>query len=90
MGLTLSFIIGSSTTILEALAADDYDLMYDNITKEADFSFHLQPKDLQTLSICASNFNAKNQMGLREQMKLLLNDKEKGLFSVERVWVEYI
>jgi len=90
MGLTLSFITASSSAIiLEAFKDDDYDLFDDNIIKEADFSLHLKPRDLQILSLCASEFNAKKPMNLRKQMTLLLDDEEKGLFEIESKWVSY-
>lgn len=62
MGLTLSFIMGSSAMILNALQSDDYDLFYNEIDEEADFSLQLQPKDIETLSVCASEFNGNKPM----------------------------
>ena len=90
MGLTLSFVTGSSTIILDALKSDDYDLFYDNIIKEADFSLHLSPRDLQILSLCAAEFNAKSPLNLREQMAPLIDQNDKGLFSIEEKWVYYM
>ena len=91
MGLTLSFITtDSSTIILDALKDDDYDLFEDNIIKEADFSLHLKPIDLQILSLCASEFNAGPSLNLRKQMTPLLDQNDKGLFSVDSKWVFYM
>ena len=90
MSLTLSFITGSSTVIVEAFENDDYDLFYDSIEKEADFSLHIQPRDLQILSLCASEFNGKKPLNLKKQMTVLLDEEEKGLFSIDNKWVDYI
>ena len=90
MSLTLSFITGSTAVILESLKNDDYDLFDENVSKEADFSFHLQPRDLQILSLCAAEFNAQKPLNLRKQMTVLIDNEDMGLFSMDNKWVEYI
>ena len=90
MGLTLSFIMGSSAMILNALQSDDYDLFYNEIDEEADFSLQLQPKDIETLSVCASEFNGNKPMSFRKQIAVLLDDEDKGLFLISDRWINYI
>ena len=60
MGLSLIFCAGSQAEdtkgMLEALEAADYQALNQRMARKADFSLHLFPRDLQTLSECAAAF----------------------------------
>ncbi|AFM39428.1 hypothetical protein Desaci_0360 [Desulfosporosinus acidiphilus SJ4] len=91
MGLTLEFLLGNDKLIRKASKNLDFDL-FDQpgcIIKKADFSLHLAPKDLNSLSISASKFNNLNPITLREYLVLIVNERDYGLFQVANNWINY-
>jgi hypothetical protein len=91
MGLTLEFLLGNDKKIIKAAKKLDYDLFDEPscILKKADFSLHISPKDLNTLSLAASKYNNHTPLDLREQLILIVNKADHGLFGINNRWVEY-
>jgi predicted GTPase len=91
MGLTLEFLLGNDKKIIKAAKKADYDLFDETgcILNRADFSLHITPKDLNTLSMVASKYNNLSPLGLREQLVLIINEVDHGLFGINSKWIEY-
>lgn len=92
MGLTLEFLIGDDKKIIKGVKDIDFELLDDEhcITKKADFSLHISPKDLNTLSITLSTFNKLKPMGVRENLYLIIDEADYGLFWIDEKWVNYV
>jgi hypothetical protein len=89
MGLTLEFLLGNDEKIVEAITEFDLDKLDENVTQRADFSLHLTPNDLNTLSLSASKFNQKKPISLREFLEVIVNEEDYGLFKINHDWVSY-
>ena len=91
MGLSLVFLIGKERKIIRAIKKLDYSILDNPISvhKEADFSFHLQPKDLNELSKAIGNNTNQTPLELRPFLKVLIDEIDHGLLSVDPVWVKY-
>ena len=58
MGLTLEFLIGDEDRLIEAVNDLDFDLLDSSVTDRADFTLHIEPRDLDTLSEVSSTLSA--------------------------------
>lgn len=87
MGLSLQFLIGAPKEMLDALSECDYDKI-DLLTEmKADFSLHLQPRDLQTLSDCAAKFTKKSLKPFRTALVCYFDEADRGYFIIDDDWV---
>ena len=90
MGLSLQFLIGAPKELLDALTECDYDRI-DLLTEiKADFSLHLQPKDLQILSDCAAKFTKKFLKPFRTALVCYFDESDRGYFLLHDDWVSAI
>jgi hypothetical protein len=89
MGLTLEFLLGNDEMIIEAIQEFDLDKLDENVTERADFSLHLTPNDLNTLSLAASKFNQQNPSSLREFLEVIVDEEDYGLLCIHNEWVRY-
>lgn len=90
MGLTLYFLVGPPKEILDALSDCDYAKLSRLTEKGADFSLHLQPKDLQTLSDCAAQYSSQPLKPFRAALVCYFDEADRGYFLVEDEWVNTI
>jgi len=90
MGLTLKFLAGAPKGVLDAISEYDYAKLDRLTEKEADFSLHLQPKDLQTLSDCAASFTSRFLKPFRTALVCYLDEEDRGYFLVNDDWVEAV
>lgn len=92
VGLTLEFLLSNhDLKIIEAAKDLDF-VILDNtsyVPKRADFPLHLAPKDLDTLSLIASQYNQQGPTGMRLHLDLIVNKEDHGLFRVSNTWLEY-
>lgn len=88
MGLVLQFLVGDPKGILNALSAADYEKLSGLTEERADFSLHLQPKDLQTLSDCAAQYAGQLLKPLRSALVCYLDEADRGYFLVDDDWVD--
>ena len=90
MGLTLQFAIGMAEQIIEAVANDDFDFL-DHLETEkrlADFSLHLQPKDLDTLVNLIAISTKSPVKSLREHLLFdqpCVDEPDKGAIKVSPI-----
>lgn len=91
MGITLEFLIGNDEKIIEASKELDIDIFDEAgcIIKRADFSLHITPNDLNTLSFVAAKLNKQKAISLRDNLDLLIDEPDHGLFKVNHSWVKY-
>ena len=91
MGLTLQFLLGNVAEIENAIVSVDLEWLYDPsvIIKQADISLHIIPKDLDLLSRQLGVVSALDSMDLRPHMKVIFDEKDRGLLAVDKAWVEY-
>lgn len=70
MGLSLQFVIGNRTEILNAIRQFDFDFIekLESENKLADFSLHLIPNDLNLLVNSANEALDETPFGLRENL----------------------
>lgn len=70
MGLSLQFVCGNSAEILHAVDTDDFDFIesLESNNKLADFSLHLEPRNLDTLIQVVSAATKIEVSGLREHL----------------------
>lgn len=88
MGLSLEFLIGPPKEMLDALTECDY-VELDRLTeKKADFSLHLQPRDLQMLSDCAASHTGQPLKPFRGALICYLDEADRGYFLVHDDWVD--
>lgn len=94
MGLSLIFCAGGQAEdtkkMLEALEAADYQALNQRMARKADFSLHLLPRDLQTLSECAAAFSSREAAPFREGLTCYFDAEDRGFFIVSEVWEQYI
>ena len=94
MGLSLIFCAGSQTddtkNMLDALEAADYQTLNQRMARKADFSLHLIPRDLQTLSECATAFSSHKAVPFREGLTCYFDAEDRGFFIVSEEWEQYI
>jgi hypothetical protein len=92
MGLTLKFYIGDEPKLTEALRDADYRKLKDPgvILAEADFALHLEPRDLNMLSVEMGKVMGVLTMDLRSQLSVVVDKKDRGLLRVSKEWVAYV
>lgn len=88
MGISLRFLVGAPKEILNALADINYDKLDSLIEKEADFSLHLQSKDLQIFSDCAAQYTNQFLKPFRSALVCYLDEVDRGYFLVHDDWVD--
>lgn len=93
MGLSLIFCAGEQAEdtkkMLEALETADYQALNQRMARKADFSLHLRPKDLQTLSECAAAFSSQTAAPFREGLTCYFDAEDRGFFIVSEEWEKY-
>jgi hypothetical protein len=93
MGLTLKFLAGDEHVLTEVFRGEEwykYDVTNpDAVLAEADFSLHLQPRDLNFLSIEVGGITGAEPMDLRSHLSLGVDEKHRGLLRVSKAWVAY-
>lgn len=94
MGLTLEFYVGDPEVIGPAVAEADFDLLYksDVVKKRADFSLHIQPKDLDTLSLQVADMLGQSPVLLQESLGDAIggDESDHGAFLVASEWVSQV
>lgn len=90
MGLSLEFLVGAPKEILDALSECDYAKITQFTEKKADFSLHLQPKDLQTLSDCAAQFTSQPLKPFRTALVCYFDEVDRGYFLLNDDWVDAV
>ena len=94
MGLSFIFCAGSQTddtkNMLDALEAADYQTLNQRMARKADFSLHLIPRDLQTLSECATAFSSHKAVPFREGLTCYFDAEDRGFFIVSEEWEQFI
>lgn len=94
MGLSLIFGAGKTADdtkkMLDALEAADYQSLDKLMAQKSDFSLHLVPRDLQTLSECAAVFSSAQTAPFREGLTCYFDAEDRGFFIVSEEWEEYI
>lgn len=88
MGLSLQFLIGSPKEMLDALSECNYVGLNRLTEKKADFSLHLQPRDLQMLSDCAASYAVQPLKPFRTALTCYLDEADRGYFLVHNDWVD--
>jgi hypothetical protein len=92
MGLTLEFLVGDAEKMAEAMRECDYELFDDPecVSLRADFSLHLEPRDLNSLSHQLAEFVGQAPMELRPHLSVCVDEVDRGLLLVGREWVSYV
>ena len=94
MGLSLIFCAGSQADdtkkMLDALETADYQALNQRMARKADFSLHLVPRDLQTLSECAAVFSSRKAVPFREGLTCYFDAEDRGFFIVSEEWEQYM
>lgn len=92
MGLTLEFYLGDKAKIHQAFINVDIECLYDSevVHKKADFSLHIQPKDLNLLSHAFAESTGLAPLSLRDHLDVLVDEIDLGLLEVDTAWVNYI
>jgi len=93
MGLTLQFAIGKAEQIIEAVKNDDFDYLdqLESLNRRADFSLHLQPKDLDTLVNLVTSSTITPINSLREYLlfeQFCVDEPDKGAIKVSPVIIQ--
>jgi hypothetical protein len=91
MGLTLEFYVGDPEAIGPAVAEADFDTLYQSgiVKMRADFSLHIQPKDLDTLSVEIAGLQKQPPVLLQESLGDAIggDESDHGAFLVASEWV---
>jgi hypothetical protein len=92
MGLSLEFLSGHQQDIVSALEDADLERLYDDsVTKaKADFSFHLEPDDLNLLSLSIGKHSRQEPLELREYLTVLVDEPDFGALAVSEIWLAYV
>ncbi len=88
MGLSLQFLIGPPKEMLDALSECNYAGLDRLTEKKADFSLHLQPRDLQMLSDCAASYASQPLKPFRAALTCYLDEPDRGYFLIQNDWVD--
>ena len=91
MGFTLKFLAGEADALTEAFRGETYYKFDDPavILAEADLSLHLEPRDLNLLSLEAGALAALPPTDLRSHLTVGVDDRDHGLLYVSAEWVAY-
>lgn len=60
------------------------------IVAEADLSLHIEPRDLNMLSMEAGRLTAQSPIDLRSQLTRGVDERDRGLLYVSKQWVSYM
>ena len=94
MGLTLEFYMGDPDAIGPAVEQADFDTLDKSgiVKARADLSLHIQPKDLDTLSIEAAGLLGQRPVLLQESLGDAIggDETDHGAFLVSSDWVSQI
>ena len=94
MGLTLEFYMGDPDAIGPAIEQSDFDALDKSgiVKARADLSLHIQPKDLDTLSIEAAGLVGRRTVLLQESLGAVIggDETDHGAFIVSSDWVSQI
>ncbi|MEN8241006.1 MAG: hypothetical protein ABFS17_03715 [Chloroflexota bacterium] len=92
MGLTLEFFVGDVDAITNAIKYADLMRLDDPLVveKKADFSLHLNPNDLNLLSLEVGIITREDPLLLRPYLSIIIDENDYGLLTVERKWIEYV
>lgn len=92
MGLSLYFYIGNLEKIEAAVRDCDFHTLYDPevCAHRADFSLHLQPRDLDTLSRQIGSHSQQVPVDLRPNLVVRVDEEGYGLLIVDSAWVLYV
>ena len=92
MGPTLEFLIGDSAELSDALQSVDLDKLDDPalLKMRADFSLHIEPRDLDHLSREFGRVTGNEPKDLRSHLQVRVDEEDRGLFDVDDSWVSYI
>lgn len=92
MGLTLEFLAGDSKLLLDAVKEFDFDALYEPpaCLYHADFSLHLVPRDLDSLSESFGLVMGIDPIPLRPSLTVAIDTEDGGAMLVEDRWVAYV
>ncbi len=99
MGLSLEFYTGDSDKIKPAFLQDEIEPYFSPmdlldepgvVERQADLSFHLEPDDLNLLSLQFGKYSGRPPIPLRPYLSILLDEIDHGLLLVADSWVEYV
>jgi actin-like ATPase involved in cell morphogenesis len=92
MGLTLEFLIGNSAELSDAIQNVDLDKLDDPavVKMRADFSLHIEPRDLDHLSRQFGSVVGKVPTDLRSHVQVRVDEEDRGLLDVDDSWVSYV
>lgn len=92
MGLSLLFIVGDAVAIAAALRPGAHESLNQIAAAVdiADFSLHLEPRDLDRLSGALGHGGETPAQPLRPYLELLWETSEAGCFRVARPWAAYV
>ncbi len=98
MGHSFEFYTGDSRKIRAAFIEDEIepysspiDLLDEPgvVQVQADLSFHLEPQDLNLLSLQFGKYSGRPPVPLRPYLSWILDESDHGLLLVADRWVEY-
>ena len=92
MGLSLEFYSGDRDAIAEAVREVDFDRFDDAavVTRRADLSLHISPRDLDLLSQACAKTSGREAMNLSANLSGLIDEEDRGALVVDPTWVAYI
>ena len=93
MSLTLAFVTGDVTRIREAIVTEHPEALDEPavVQNSADFSLHIQPSDLDLLSLAMHHHgDADAPLRLRPHLEVLVDEPDRGLLAVSADWVRYV
>jgi hypothetical protein len=90
MSVTLEFIIGDPSEIGKIVHDMDCDRLDEVSKRRADFSLHLTPHDLDTLSRESGLASAQSPRELGPYLKGGVDEVDRGVLEVEEEWVGYV
>jgi len=92
MGLTLEFYIGNKERIEKAFREVLLELLDDPnvIHKRADLSLHVDPSDLDLLSVEFAVRSGRETLQLRPFLTVLFDEVDRGLLLIDTAWVNYV
>ena len=92
MGVTLEFRAGNKSRIADAVRGIDLDVLDNpNVTKfNANFSLHINPRDLDLLSEAIGESCSKQILQLRPFLTAIVDEVDRGALSICATWVAYV
>lgn len=92
MGLSLEFYAGNREQIMKAMQEFDLDLLDEpGVTAAyADFSLHLEPRDLNLLSRAIAVVENRTFLELGDFLNGVVDEEDHGALDVGRDWVRHV